>query len=200
MPREIGIITVVMGDAHKGVLCCGHKGKCHLQISSFNHYYNSRQTGIEGASLIAQSVKNLPTMQDTRVWFLGREDPLEKEMVTDSSILAWRIPWTEEPGRLQSTESQELDLTQRLNYHHCQEIGILLFSFEDENRGLEGSGHLGDRWQGTPEQQAEYGTHLLLINTRLELSWWLSGKETACQCRRHGFDPWVGKIYWSRKW
>ena len=42
--------------------------------------------------------------------------------------------------------------------------------------------------------------NLLLINTRLGLSWWLSGKETACQCRRHGFDPWVGKILWSRKW
>ena len=54
------------------------------------------------ASLIAQSVKNLPAMQETWVRFLGREDPLEKEMATHSSILAWRIPWTEEPGRLQS--------------------------------------------------------------------------------------------------
>jgi len=51
-------------------------------------------------SLIAQSVKNLPSMQKTRVLFLGWEDPLEKEMATHSSILAWRIPWTEEPGRL----------------------------------------------------------------------------------------------------
>ena len=54
------------------------------------------------ASLIAQSVKNLPAMQETQVQFLGREDPLEKEMATHSSILTWRIPWTEEPGRLQS--------------------------------------------------------------------------------------------------
>ena len=54
------------------------------------------------ASLIAQSVKNLPAMQETQVQFLGREDPLDKEMVTHSSILTWRIPWTEEPGRLQS--------------------------------------------------------------------------------------------------
>ena len=52
------------------------------------------------ASLIALSVKNLPAMQETWVWFLGWEDPLEKEMATHSSILAWRIPWTEEPGRL----------------------------------------------------------------------------------------------------
>ena len=63
------------------------------------------------ASLIAQSVKNLPAMQKTRVQFLGQEDPLEKEMATHSSILAWRIPWTEEPSRLQSMGSQELDMT-----------------------------------------------------------------------------------------
>ena len=47
-------------------------------------------------------VKNLPTMQETWVHFLGQEDPLEKEITTHSSILAWRIPWTEEPGGLQS--------------------------------------------------------------------------------------------------
>ena len=54
------------------------------------------------ASLVAQMVKHLPAMQETRVQSLGLEDPLEKEMATHSSILAWRIPWTEEPGRLQS--------------------------------------------------------------------------------------------------
>jgi len=53
-----------------------------------------------GASLVAQMVKNLPAMQETRVQSLGGEDPLEKGMATHSSILAWRIPWTEEPGRL----------------------------------------------------------------------------------------------------
>ena len=55
-----------------------------------------------GASLIAQLVKNVPAMQETRIQFLDQEDPLEKEIATHSSILAWRIPWTEEPGRLQS--------------------------------------------------------------------------------------------------
>ena len=65
----------------------------------------------DGASLVAQSVKSLPTMQETRVQFLGGEDPLEKEMATHSSILAWRIPWTERPDRLQSVESQESDTT-----------------------------------------------------------------------------------------
>ena len=53
-----------------------------------------------GVSLVAQIVKNLPAMWDTWVWFLGREDPLEKGMAIHSSILAWRIPWTEEPGGL----------------------------------------------------------------------------------------------------
>ena len=60
---------------------------------------------------IAQLVNHLPEMQVTRVRFLGREDALEKEMATHSSILAWRIPWTEELGRLQSTGLQELDMT-----------------------------------------------------------------------------------------
>ena len=52
------------------------------------------------ASLVAQMVKNLLAMQETQVQFLGWEDTLEKEMAIYSSILAWRIPWTEEPGRL----------------------------------------------------------------------------------------------------
>ena len=65
----------------------------------------------EGASLVVQTVNNLPAMQETRVQFLCRENPLEKEMPTHSSILVWRIPWTEERGGLQSTESQESDTT-----------------------------------------------------------------------------------------
>ena len=63
------------------------------------------------ASLIAQLVNHLPAMQETQVRFLDREDPLEKEMATHSSVLAWRIPWTEEPGRLQSMGLQESDTT-----------------------------------------------------------------------------------------
>ena len=54
------------------------------------------------AFLMVQLVKNLPAMRETWVGFLGREDPLEKEMATHSSILAWEIPWTEEPGGLQA--------------------------------------------------------------------------------------------------
>ena len=60
------------------------------------------------ASLVAQMVKNPPAIQETRVRSLGWEDPLEESMATYSSILAWRIPWTEKPGRLQSRGSQRV--------------------------------------------------------------------------------------------
>ena len=60
------------------------------------------------ASLVAQMVKRLPAMRETRVRSLAQEDPLEKEMATHSSILDWRIPWMEEPGGLQSTGSQRV--------------------------------------------------------------------------------------------
>ena len=63
---------------------------------------------ISGSFLVAQMVKNLPAVQESQVWPLGREDPLEKGMVTHSRILAWRIPWTEEPGGLQSMGSQQV--------------------------------------------------------------------------------------------
>ena len=62
-----------------------------------------------GISLVAHMVKNLPAMQETQVRCLGWEDPLEKEMATYSSILAWRIPWTEEPGGLQFMGSQRVE-------------------------------------------------------------------------------------------
>ena len=63
---------------------------------------------LAGASLVAQMVKNMPAMQEAWVQSLDWEDPLEKGMATHSSILAWIIPWTEEPGRLQSMGSQRI--------------------------------------------------------------------------------------------
>ena len=63
-------------------------------------------------SMVAQKVKNLPTMKETQVQYLGREDPLEKGMATHFSILAWRIPWTEEPGGLPSWGHKESDTTE----------------------------------------------------------------------------------------
>ena len=61
-----------------------------------------------GASLVAQLVKNLPAVQETRAQSLGWEDPLEKDMAIHSSTLAWKIPWMEEPDRLQSMGSQRV--------------------------------------------------------------------------------------------
>ena len=67
--------------------------------------------GVLQVSLVAQTVKNLSPMQETRIRSLGREDPLEKEMATHFSIPAWRAPWTEEPRRLQPVGLQESDMT-----------------------------------------------------------------------------------------
>ena len=80
---------------------------CHLGLSLHNDSQLKSPPATVNTSLVAQLVKNLAALQEIRVRFLGREDPLEKEMATHSSILAWRIPWTEEPSRLQSTGSQE---------------------------------------------------------------------------------------------
>ena len=74
-----------------------------LQAIDLNSWWRS-----DWASPVAQMVKTLPAVWETQVQSLGWEDPLEKGMATDSSILAWRIPWTEEPGGLQSTGSQRL--------------------------------------------------------------------------------------------
>ena len=84
------------------------------------------------ASLVAQRLKRLPGMWETWVRSLGREDPLEKEMATHSSTLAWRIPWREEPGRLQSMGS--------LRVRHDWTTSLSLFSFM----------HWRRKWQPTP--------------------------------------------------
>ena len=68
------------------------------------------------ASQVAQTVERLPAMRETQVGSLCREDPLEKEMATHSSTLAWKIPWTEEAGRLQSMGSQRVVTTERLHF------------------------------------------------------------------------------------
>ena len=69
------------------------------------------------AFLVAQTVKNLPVMQETWVRLLGQKDPLENGMATNSSILAWRIPWTEEPGGLQSMGSHRVGHDWTINTH-----------------------------------------------------------------------------------
>ena len=78
------------------------KHSCYFMYSMVLFFPNIR------AFLVAQMIKILPEMQETQVQSLGQEDPLEKEMATHSSILAWRIPWTDEPGGLQSMGSQRV--------------------------------------------------------------------------------------------
>ena len=79
-----------------------------------------------GASLVAQMVKNLPAMQETQVGYLGGEDPLEKGMATHSSILAWRIPWTEEAGRLQSMGPQSQTQLSTTQYKNVPDTDIVI--------------------------------------------------------------------------
>ena len=82
-----------------------------------NFIYIYKRYYITWASLVAQRVKNLPAMRETGVGSLGREDPLEKGMATHSSIVAWRIPWTEELGGLQSMGSQRVRQACETNTH-----------------------------------------------------------------------------------
>ena len=94
----------------------GKAGRLTLRDLDFSYHVihqesQTKQTSerrSQVAALVAQMVKNLPVIWETFVRSLGWEDPLEKEMATDSSILAWRIPWTEEPGVLQCIGSQRV--------------------------------------------------------------------------------------------
>ena len=90
-------------------------GKNNIQIDDYKFFRNDKiplhKLKKPNESLLAQSVKNLPAMQETQVQSLDWEDPLEKEMATHSNILAWRIVWTEEPGRLKPMGLQESDMS-----------------------------------------------------------------------------------------
>jgi len=90
----------------------GYQGDAGLVKSAWKHSFLWNFLNSLGASLVAQLVKNLPAVQETQVWSLGQKDPPEKEMATESSILAWKIPWTEEPGGLQSTGCKGLGTTE----------------------------------------------------------------------------------------
>ena len=93
-------------------------------------------------------VKHLPSMWETRVQSLGQEDPLEKEMANHSSILAWKIPWTEEPGRLQCMGSQ------RVGHNWATSLSLILFPDSISFWVIEGS----QKWQGirTTGEQAQH--------------------------------------------
>ena len=81
---------------------------CIFVYAVFSSHQLSESFPLGGTSLMSQMVKNLPAVQETWVRSLGQDNPLEKGMATHSSLLAWKIPWTEEPGRLQSMELQRV--------------------------------------------------------------------------------------------
>ena len=88
--------------------------------------------GRKMASLMAQMVKHLPAMQETQVWPLGQEGPLEKAMTMHSSTLSWKIPWMEEPGRLQPMGSQRVGRDwMTFHFHMCLDTQVEL---EQESR------------------------------------------------------------------
>ena len=92
-----------------GGVCMDSPGRLRVEVWGLGQVGNAVELGLRsGTSLVAQTVKNLPAVRETWVPSLGREDPLEEGMATHSSILAWRIPWTEEPGGLQSMGSQRV--------------------------------------------------------------------------------------------
>ena len=98
---------------------CPYLGIRSLQVKLF-------RWGHTGASLVAQTVKNLPAIQETWAQSLSWEDPLKKGMATHSSILAWKIPWAEEPGGLQSMGSQRVGHDWVTNTPHWSKAGVLI--------------------------------------------------------------------------
>ena len=143
-------------------------------------------------ALVAQTVQNLLAMQETSVRSLGWEDPLEECMATHSSILAWKIPWKEEPGRIQSMWSQRVrhDSVTSLFFFQCYmifhsinpRIHVYITCYRITPKPL------------TPE-------YLLFIKRCFwQLSRWLRQSRIHLQFGRPGFDPWIEKVPWRRAW
>ena len=121
-------------------------------------------------------VKCLPIMQETQVQSLGQEDVLEKEMATDSSILAWKIPWTEEPGGLYSPWGRkELDTTEQLRFHHCVGHALLnkqwicekVLNVKKSVMPWEDIRKIGDMTQPSESSQSDLRNETLKVNKDL---------------------------------
>ena len=116
-PKSLQIVTEVMKLKDAPWKKSNKEPRQHMKKQR-HHFANKGPYGLSyGFSPLAQMVKNLPAIQKTWVWSLGQEDPLEKEMATRSSILAWRIPWSEEPGGLQLMGSQRVGYDWVTNTH-----------------------------------------------------------------------------------
>ena len=119
-PAKDSLQTIPSGlmDGNIHVLCKPHQGQ-DGEICTESLSILSPSPLLLGPPLVVQTLKDLPAMRETQVQFLGREDPLEKEMATHSSILARRIPWTEEPAGLQSMGSQRVRHDRATDTFHC---------------------------------------------------------------------------------
>ena len=149
-------------------------------------------------SLVAQMVKHLPTMQETRVWSLSQEDPLEKEMATDSSTLAWKIPWMEEPCRLQSMGLQRVR----------QDWATSLLLFSDMLMALplmaESEEELKSLWMKGKEESEKAGLKLNIQKTKVTASGpitsWQTGGENVETVRFHFLGLQNHCRWWLQLW
>ena len=128
------------------------------------------------ASLVPQLVKNLPAMQEIRVRSLAQEDPLEKGSATHSSILAWRIPWTEEPSRLQSMASQSQRRQSDFHFDSSWTSSFPLYTAEGwDSRGGQRRKRSSSRCRGSPEA-ARRAAH----TARRRQLWWQPCPASIC--------------------
>ena len=151
-------------------------------------------------------VKKLPSTWETWVGSLGQEYPLEKGMAIHCSILAWRIPWTKEPGRLQFKGLQSIGHDWATNTHTQLNITKLSDSC-DLILLLKSLPYIRESYMNIcifrilkAAAQIKNYEASDRVGERYGLPWWLSSKESASQSRRHGLDPWVGNIPWRMKW
>ena len=121
--------------------------------------------------------------QETRVQSLGWEDPLEEGITTHSYILAWRIPWTEEPGRLQSIGWQRVG-------HDWSDWAC---------RNANKHSNVNKMYIDLIQYQVQHWIRYFMLMS-WGLLWWLRQERICLQCERPGFDPWVSKILWRRNW
>ena len=119
------------------------------KISTNNGYYSEVAVKwiftldfiVIGLPMVAQTVKNLPAVEKTWVWLLGQEDPLEKGMTTHSSITAWEVPWTEEPGRLQPMGLQRVRVLKR----NTKNVFIVNMKYDDSIPLFRGGSYSSER-------------------------------------------------------
>ena len=130
-------------------------------------------------SLVAQRVRLLPTMRESRVWSLGWEDPLEKEMATHSHVLAWKIPWMKEPGRLQSMGLKRVGHDWATSLHFTSfRIFHSIFFFKGSHLEIKcaswepHSCHQGDELQEGGESEGRWLRRKGNIDPQLRQNWW----------------------------